>query len=108
MENPIFIDLDNLTPELVNSCLDKMGECSYMAPCIIGTLLTPGDRLTLDCENEDGNTSIEYYIEKGIVTAPEDQLEDIKYLQSCFDASDKEDLMLALAKYVNMEGENVS
>ena len=40
----ITLDLRNLTEEMIDEATPFMGACSYRAPCIIGTLMTPEER----------------------------------------------------------------
>ena len=56
MTQPIMLDLRNLTDEKVAEAMPHLGECFYSSPCIIGTLLSPEDRVRFDnCNGELGD-----------------------------------------------------
>jgi hypothetical protein len=77
------------------------GPCTYAGPCAIGVCLDPDTRVSLD--NHPTNTEIANLLMEGVVTAPEDQHQDLCLLQIEHDngtAEDFGDLLTRLeAKY---------
>ena len=82
---PIKIDLRDLTKEHIAEAMPNQGgSCMYRGPCIIGTLVPEEHRADLD-KPSSVSTSIDWLIEKGLVTMPEDQKIDAIAMQQAFD-----------------------
>ena len=81
-----------------------MGLCLYTAPCVIGAMLTPEQRLAIKDAGYDGEP-IGALVEVGVVLAPAEQIEDIERLQIAFDKIEPEDfkdtVRALLAKYAD-------
>lgn len=81
----IQLDLRNLTDEMVEEAIAAgRSGCEYRNPCIIGTLMTPAERLTLDHANDD--TSVWALANAGTISFPENQVDLANTLQMKFDA----------------------
>lgn len=82
---PIKIDLRDLTPTHLEQCLPHIAACNYQAPCVIGTLLTPEQRLTMDKADPIQSDNVANLVAKGFMEFPEGQLELATSLQDFFD-----------------------
>ena len=78
----IELDLRNLTEELITEAALFTGECSYQAPCIIGTLMTTAERF-----NTAGSISSLVW-DKKVKFPNQDQAELAGRLQRAFDNGD--------------------
>lgn len=84
MAKPVKIDLRNLTKRKLSMAEPHCGTlCEYAAPCIIGTLIPPKQRVGLDCIPDD--TTIRSLNRNGVVEVAEGQLIDAVAMQKAFD-----------------------
>lgn len=90
----IKIDLRDLTPEHLEECRPHLGACHYTAPCIIGTLMKPGER------HDNPYIGIDCLLRSGRVHMPEDQQEDALKMQTAFDSSRWNDVVAIASKYM--------
>ena len=82
----INIDLRNLTPDMLAECRPFAGSADYAAPCVIGVLMNPADRSRVAKKADTtSNDSVASFVGQGIITVPEDQLDDVKAIQLAFD-----------------------
>lgn len=95
MTNPIHIDLRDLTDEMIEQALPHMGDCKYVSPCIIGTLLPPEKRIEFDSPNVPG---IAFLIADKAVEFPDGQKDIACQLQSAFDYKDREGFDILIAE----------
>jgi hypothetical protein len=86
----IVIDLTAQLPlvlEAKSLLQQTIGSCWYSAPCVIGAMMEPNDRIWLSGQHWD-DTAIGELDANEIVEIPEGQFEDIKALQKAFDNGD--------------------
>lgn len=88
----ITINLDDLTQTHIDECAPKLGDCTYSAPCIIGTLVPPAERKRL------GAFRLGRLIAADSVSVSRDQLDEANRLQMAFDTGDTGALTHLLAK----------
>jgi hypothetical protein len=91
-----LIDLRNLTQEMLEAALPNMGICEYTAPCIIGALVCPKDRMVL----RGWGGGVVGAVDEGIAALPEGQLDDAEALQRAFDREDEAKVRQIAAKYI--------
>lgn len=94
----IEINLNNLTQAKYDEAKGNMGQCSYSAPCIIGTLVPERKRDELDFAGED--TNIGNLVNEQLVDLPWGQLQDARQMQKAFDDARDDDLFNLVQKYV--------
>lgn len=91
MAEPIKIDLRDLTPEKLAECKPHLGECTYAAPCVIGTLMSPSER------SRHSNCSIAFYPDVKLLAEQEG---DVVAIQDAFDGGDWGRVKRIAAKYM--------
>ncbi len=82
-------------PDVLNA--QMLLRCDYTAPCVVGAMLTPQERITLEYKmfNEDGY-DIGSFIRAGDVQIPKGQKADFVALQEAFDGGDQGKLVRKL------------
>lgn len=94
----IEIDLRNLTQEKLDEALPNMGACRYSAPCIIGVLMPPDARNSLDGHSDNSPENVGALVKRSVICFAQDaQVRVADRLQQAFDMGDLHRLSTVLS-----------
>lgn len=91
----INIDLTKVSWNKVLKVMGDIGSCRYSGPCVIGSMMTVKERKFLK-DNDWDSEGILTLMEKGVVSAPEDQQLVLRSLQHAFDGQYEDRLCLLI------------
>lgn len=100
----IHLDLTKLTQEQLDRAFANLGSCTYSGPCVLGAMMPAS--LIKELAEDDGETLLDasplsHLIQRGMVSFPEEQLGDARYIQRLYDKLPERDSRADLQVVLN-------
>lgn len=76
--------------------VEATGQCSYIAPCVVGMMMTQSERNALDDAGKDGLSITGLVLDSKMVST--DHVVDLQSLQHAFDMADTKRLRAKVAE----------